>query len=81
MWCLVTFKKIFFLTSLVDGGIVGVNYLKVKNDVTYWKTIIPDRSQIHAATNVLLLSSYIASLHRNNLVQTTAPGYKGWRKE
>ena len=57
MWCLVIFNKIFFLTSLVDGGIVGVNYLKVKNDVTYWKTIVTDRSQIHTATNVLLLSS------------------------
>ena len=57
MRCLVTFNKIFFLSSQKGGGIAGVNYLKVKNDVTRWKTIIPDKSQIHAASNVLLLSS------------------------
>ena len=57
MWCLVTFDEIFFLTSQKGGGIASVNYLKVKNDVTYWNTIIPDRNQIHAAPNFLLLSS------------------------
>ena len=57
MWCLVTFNKIFFLTSQNGGDIASVNYLKVKNDVTYWNTIIPDRNQIHAPPNFLLLSS------------------------
>ena len=57
IWCLVILDKIFFFTSLKGGGIAGVNYVKMKNDVTHWKTIIPDESQIHAAPNVLLLSS------------------------
>ena len=36
MWCLFTFNEIFFLTSQKHcGGIVSVNYLKVKKDVTY----------------------------------------------
>ena len=63
------------------GGTASVNYLKVKNGVAYWKMIIPDRKQIHAAPNVLLLGSQIASLCRNNLLHTTAPGYKGWRNK
>ena len=46
-------------SSLHQKGdrINGVDYLKVKNDVTNWKTIIPDRSQTHTAPNFLLLSS------------------------
>ena len=39
MWCLVTFNEILFLSSQKGGGIPGVDYLKVKNEVTYWKTI------------------------------------------
>ena len=35
MWCFITFKEIFFLTSQKGGGIVSVNYLKVKKDATY----------------------------------------------
>ena len=81
MWCLVTFNEIFFLTSQKGGGIASVNYLKVKNDVTYRQTIIPDWNQIHATPNFLLLSSYIASQRLNNLLCTTASDYKGWRKE
>ena len=57
MWCFLTFNNIFFLTSQKGGGIAGVNYLKVKNYVIYWNTIIPDRNQIHAARNFLLLCS------------------------
>ena len=57
MSCFVTFNGIFFLTSQKGGGIGSVNYLKVKKDVTYWKTIIPDRNQIRAAPNFLFLSS------------------------
>ena len=50
--------KSFSKSIYVDiGGIASVNYLKVKKDVTYWKTIIPDRNQIHAAPSFLLLSS------------------------
>ena len=71
MRCLVTLNKIFFLTSQKGGG----------NWCLYWKTIIPDRNQIHAAPNFLLLSSYIGSLRRINLLHITTPGYKGWRKE
>ena len=67
----------FFLTSQKGGGITGANYLKVKNNVTHSKTIIPDRNQTYAAPKFLLLSSYIASLRCNSLQQTTAPGYKG----
>ena len=57
MWCLLTFNEIFFLTPQKGGGNASVNYLKVKKDVTYWKAIIPDKNQIHAAPNFLLLSS------------------------
>ena len=57
MWCLVTFNEIFFLKSQKDDGIASLNYLKMKNEVTYWTTIIPDRNQIHAAPNFLLLSN------------------------
>ena len=57
MWRLATFKKVFFLWLLKGGGNACVNYLKVKNDVTHWKTIISDKSQIHASPNFLLLSS------------------------
>ena len=58
MRCFVTFNEIFFLLSHRGGGIAGVNYLKVKNDVTHWKTIIPDNSQIQAASDFLLSSSF-----------------------
>ena len=81
MWYLVTFNEIFFLTSQKGGGTAGVNHLKVKNDVTYWKTVFPVMSQIHAAPDFLLLSRDIASLRRNNLLLTTTPGYKGWQTE
>ena len=50
-------QQMFFLLSQKGGAITGVNYLKVKNDVTCRKAIIPDKSQIHAAANLLLLSS------------------------
>ena len=33
--CFVTFNEIFFLSLQKGGGIACVNYLKVKNDVTY----------------------------------------------
>ena len=57
MWCLVTYNKIFFLNSQKSGGIASVIYWEVKNEVTYWNTIILDRNQIHTASNFLLLSS------------------------
>ena len=57
VWCLVTFNEIFFLSLQKGGGIACVNYLKVKNNVTHSKTIISDKSQIHAGPNFLLLSS------------------------
>ena len=60
MRCLVTSNEIFSLTSQKGGSIAGVDYLKVRNDVIHCKTIISDRSQIHAAPNFLLLSSWIA---------------------
>ena len=50
--------KIYITNS---DSIAGVDYVKVKNDVIYCKTIIFDRSQIHAASNFSLLSSRIAS--------------------
>ena len=53
----VSSNEIFFLTSQKGGGIASANYLKVKNDVTYWITIVSDRNQIHAAPNFLFLSS------------------------
>ena len=61
MWCLVTSNKIFSHSSQKGDSIAGVNYLKVKNDVVHCKTIICDRSQIHAAPNFSLLSSWISS--------------------
>ena len=66
-----------FLTLQKGDGIVGLHYLKVENDVTHSKTIIPDRSQIHVAPNFLLLSSQNASLYRNNLLHTTISGCRG----
>ena len=42
---------IFFLTSQKVGGTASANYLKVKNDVTYGYTIVPDRNQNHALRN------------------------------
>ena len=42
----VSSNEIFFLTSQKGGGIARKNYLKVKNDVTYWITIVSDRNQI-----------------------------------
>ena len=38
MCCLFTFNEIFLLISQKGGGTASVNYLKGKNDVTYWKT-------------------------------------------
>ena len=55
--CAVLSNEIFLLTSQKGSGIAIVNNLKVKNDVTYRNTIIPDRNQIHALRNFLLLSS------------------------
>ena len=57
MWRLVTLNKSFCFSSQNGGGIAGVNYLKVKNHVTHWKTIISVKSQIHASSDFLLLSS------------------------
>ena len=57
MWCLVTFNEIFFPSLQKGVGIACVNYLKVRNAVAHRKTIISDKSQTHAATNFLLLSS------------------------
>ena len=53
----VSSNEIFFFTSQKGDGIASANYLKVKNDVTYWITIVSDRNQIHAAPNFLFLSS------------------------
>ena len=50
-------QQIFFFSLQKGGGIAYVNYLKVKNDVTHWKEIFSDKSQIHAAPYFLLLSS------------------------
>ena len=61
MRCLVTSNEIFSLISQKGDCIAGVDYLKVKNYVVHCKTIIFDRSQIHAAPNFALLSSWIAS--------------------
>ena len=57
MWCIATFNEIFVVSSQKGGSIEYVNYLKVKHDVTQWKTIISDKSQIHPAPNFLLLGS------------------------
>ena len=62
MWCLITFNEIFFFSLEKGDGIACVNYLKVKNDVTHWKVIISDKSQIHVTPNFLLLSSQIVIL-------------------
>ena len=61
MWCLVIFNEIFSFTSQKGDSIAGADYLKLKNDVIHCNTIISDKSQIHAAPNFLLLSSWIAS--------------------
>ena len=59
----VSSNVIFFLTSQKGGGIASVDYLKMKNDATYWNTIFQigkscfNRNQIHAAPNFLFLSS------------------------
>ena len=42
----VSSNKIFFLTSQTGGGISRKNYLKVKNNVTYWIMIVSDMNQI-----------------------------------
>ena len=47
----------FFFASQKGGGIASVNYLKVKNDVSYWNMIVPDRNQIHATPNFSFSSS------------------------
>ena len=52
----VSSKEIFFLKSQKGVGIASVNNLKVKDDINYWDTIIPDRNQIHVLWNFLLLS-------------------------
>ena len=44
-----------------DDSITGADYLKVKKDAIHCKTIISERSQIHAVPNFLLLSSRIAN--------------------
>ena len=80
MWCLVTFNGTFSFASQKGDGIARVDYLKVKNHVTRWKAIIPDRGETPTAPSFLLLSSSITSLCHNNLLHTTASGYKGWRK-
>ena len=46
MSSLLTFNKISFLTSQKGDCIAGVAYLKVKNHVTCWKTIIPEKSTL-----------------------------------
>ena len=61
MRCLVTSNEIFSLTSQKGDSVAGVDHLKVRNDVIHCKTIIAVRSQIHAAPNFSLLSSWIAS--------------------
>ena len=61
MRCLVSSNEIFSLTSQKGDIIAGVDYLKVRTDVVHCKTIISDRSQIHAAPSFSLLSSWIAS--------------------
>ena len=71
------FQRNFLPYITKSGGIASVNNLKVKNDVTYWKTVIPDKNQIHDDPNFLLLNSYIASLRYNNLLCINAPDYKG----
>ena len=57
----VTFNKMFSLTSQKGDSIAGGDYLKVKNDVIHCKTIISNRSPIHATPNFSVLSSMISS--------------------
>ena len=71
----------FSLSSQKGGNIAGVNYLKMKNDVTRSKAIIPDKSQIQATSDFFLSSSLIVILPPNNLLHTTSPVCKEWRKE
>ena len=61
MRCLVTSNKIFSLTLQKGDSITGVGYSKMKKGCHPGKTIISEKSQIHAAPNFLLLSSRIAS--------------------
>ena len=49
--CDVLSNEISFLTPQRGGGIARVNYLKVKNDVTYRNTIFSDKNQIHTLRN------------------------------
>ena len=81
MRCLFTFNEMFSLSLQKVGNIAGVNYLKMKNDVTRWKVIVSDKSQIQATSDFFLSSSLILILPPNNLLDTTAPGCKEWRKE
>ena len=67
MSCHLQWNFLSYITKRDD--IAAVDYLKVKNDVTHWKTIIFDSWQIHAAPSFLLLSSYIVSLRYNNLLR------------
>ena len=64
-----------------NDSIAGVDYLKVKNDIIHCKTIISDRSLIHAAPNFFAFKWLDFKLRHNNLLHITEPGYKGWRKE
>ena len=57
MWHLITLNEVLFLPSQQSDGIAGVDCSQVKSYITHWQTIIPDRSQIYAALNLLLLSS------------------------
>ena len=83
MWCLTIFKEIFFFTLLFL--IVGVDYLKMKNNVTHWKKIIPDRSQIHVAPNFCLqvakLQIYVAIICYTLLHQATRGERKNGLRE
>ena len=83
MWCLIIFKELFFFTSLFL--IVGVDYLKMKNNVTHWKKIIPDRSQIHVAPNFCLqvakLQIYVAIICYTLLHQATRGERKNGLRE
>ena len=51
----------FFFASQKGGklfkSIASVNYLKVKNDISYWNMIVPDRNQIHGTPNFSFSSS------------------------
>ena len=54
-------QRNFLPSSQKGDSIAGEDYLNVKNDVIHCKTIISDRSQIHAALKFLPLSNWIAS--------------------